>query len=246
MNDVIFFSIVDQMTGSVNDIDTQLSTYQNILTNYTNRSLTELTTATYQPGNSDQENTLQLIIQEFQQIFSLQQQSLAFIETEINTIVQLFQMVQDYIVIHGDTVVPKDIIETYNYILNYRQYQLSISNIQTKLTQKIGTEFLFTPYDTCAPLRPLNFPIVQSDGITIRQTFLYRPKIINPSNRFEEIHTILTKKPECFQQKQVTYTHYYFTKDTIDSVFSILNNIQLTLSKIKQLNRKIEQQIIYL
>lgn len=244
MNDVIFFSIVDQMTGSVNDIDTQLSTYQNILTNYSNRSLTEITTATYQPENLDQQNTLKIIIQEFQQILLLQQQSLAFIKTEIQKIIQLFQMVQDYIVINGDTIVPKDIVETYNYILNYRQYQLSISDIQTKLNQTIGTEFLFTPYDTCATLRPLNFPIVQSDGITVRQTFLYRPKIINPSNRFEDIQTILTKKPECFQQKQVTYTHYYFTKDTLESVIAILNNIQLTLSKVTQLNRKIEHQVL--
>ena len=78
------------------------------------------------------------------QILSLQKQSLVFIETEIQKIIQLFQMVHDYIVINGDTIVPKDIVETYNYILNYRQYQLSISEIKTKLNQTIGTEFLFT------------------------------------------------------------------------------------------------------
>ena len=242
MEDVIFFQIINNISGIVTETEEQLTTNNNLFTDFTNTSLSTITSDNYNPDNTSQQEQLQDIILQYQQIFSLQKRSIQYIESEIKEIKKLFEFVDNYIVIHGDTIIPKDVIESYNYILNYSQYQQHISNIKSKLKETVGLEYVLTPYDTCSTLVPFNFPILQEDKQTIRYKYLYRPKIIMTPYSFEDIQTIITKKPDCFQGKSVTSTHYYFTKETIVAVLAIIERQLLTISKLNKQYRYISQQ----
>ena len=235
MNNVLFFEIVNQQQAIVHDLEKDIQQQDTLLTDYNNLSITDTITPKQLPT----------IALQLRSIFELQKKAVFFIEEKIKCIRRLFEAVQDYVILHGDTIVPKKMIETHDYIFNYQKYSQFIQEIKQQLKKSVGNETLFTPYETCYTLHPFYFPILQTDTQTVRPFYLYRPKIIKSPYSWEDIQEIITKKPNCYQGTQVTATHYYFTEDTLKQVLIIIGKIETNLAILRKQHCCLKKQIDY-